>query len=97
MENMEHDAEQGLEAHAQQPPAVIAGGGFEDTLRSAVLHLLLSLSSPCRARRPRRVANGCDRPSPGQYILDEEIVDLCRCGSLVRGDRIGPPARSDLT
>jgi hypothetical protein len=56
------DVGQGLKADTQRPPAGMPGGIFEDTLRSAVLHLLLSLFSPCRARRPRRVANGCDRP-----------------------------------
>jgi hypothetical protein len=40
------DAEQGLETDAQQPPAGMPGGGFEDTLRSAVLHLLLSFVFP---------------------------------------------------
>ena len=86
---MVYDAEQGIEVVAQQPPAGMPGGEIGDTLRSAVLHLL-SLFSPCRARRPRRVAMGCDRPTSGQYILDEEILDFRGYDGLVQGVRIRP-------
>ena len=87
---MSYDAVKGLEACTQRPPAGMPGGGFEDTLRSAVLHFLLSLFSPCRARRPRRVAMGCDRPTSGQYILDGEILDFRGYDGLVQGVRIRP-------
>ena len=91
------DVGQGLQADAKRPPAELPGGVFGDTLRSAVLHLLLSLFSPCRARRPRRVANGGDRPYVGQYILDGEIVDLRRSGGFGQGVRFCPVPRLDPT
>ena len=94
---MEHDAGKGLQADTQRSPAGMPGGIFEDTLRSAVLHLLLSLFSPCRARRPRRVANGGDRPYVGQYILDGEILDSSGYNGFRQGDRNRPVARLDRT
>ena len=95
---MSGDVEQELQAHAERPPAAGAGGHCGDTLVGAVLHLLLSLYSPCRARRPRRVAKWMEAArSSGQYILDGKIMVRRGSGDFMRWDRTRPVSGLDLT
>jgi hypothetical protein len=96
-ENMEHDAGKGLQADTQRSPAGMPGGIFEDTLRSAVLHFLLSLSSPCRARRLGASLWDATGPQVGPVHLWWTIVDNSWARDFRRSVSICRVVRLDLT
>jgi hypothetical protein len=105
LENMEHDAGKGLQADTQRSPAGMPGGifedtlrsVFEDTLRSAVLHFLLSLSSPCRARRLGASLWDATGPQVGPVHLWWTIVDNSWARDFRRSVSICRVVRLDLT